>query len=151
MFCERKSNNRINHLHERALRIVYDDNQSFFRNLLRKDRSESIHHRNIRSFAIEIYKIKNNMSTPIMSELFEKHNLNYNLCSQTDFSLHSINTVAYGLKSLKCFAGKVWSIVPFEIRNARSLEEFSAKIRSWRPEICPCRVCLTHIHQVGYI
>ena len=149
MFCGRKSNNRINHLHERALRIVYNDNQSSFENLLRKDRSVSIHHRNIRSFAIEIYKIKNNMSTPIMSELFEKRNLNYNLRSQTDFSLHSVNTVVYGLKSLKYFAGKVWSIVPFEIRNAISLEEFSAKIKSWRPENCPCRVCLTYIHQAS--
>ena len=27
MFCGRKSNNRVNHLHERALRIVYNDNQ----------------------------------------------------------------------------------------------------------------------------
>ena len=85
MFCGRKSNNCINHLHERALRIVYNDNQSCFENLLRKDRSVSIHHRNIRSFAIEIYKIKNNMSTPIMPDLFEKRNLSYNLCSQTDF------------------------------------------------------------------
>ena len=72
MFCGRKSNNRINHLHERVLRIVYNDNQSSS-NLLRKDRSVSIHHRNIRSFGIEIYKVKN-MSIPIMSELFEKRN-----------------------------------------------------------------------------
>ena len=79
MFCGGKSNNRINHLHERALRTVYNDNQSFFENLLRKDRSVSIHQRNIRSFAVEIYKIKNNMSTPIMSALFKKRNLNYNL------------------------------------------------------------------------
>ena len=86
-----------------------------------------------------------------MSELLEKRNINYKFRSRTDFSLHSVNTVAYGLKSLKYFAGKVWSIVSFEIRNAISLEEFSAKIESWRPENCPCRVCLTYIHQVGYI
>ena len=86
-----------------------------------------------------------------MSELFEKRNLNYNLRSQRDFSLHSVTTVAYGLKSLKYFAGKVWSIFSFEIRKGINLEEFSAKIKSWRPENCPCRVCLTYIHQVGYI
>ena len=74
MFFGRKLNNHINYLHERALRIVYNDNQSCFENLLRKDRSVSIHHKIIRSFAIEIYKIKNNMSTPIMFELFEKRN-----------------------------------------------------------------------------
>ena len=84
MFCGRKTNNRINHLHERTLRIVYNDNQLSFENLLRKDRSVSINHRNIRSFAIEIYKIKNNMSTPIMSELFEKRNFFF-------FFIHFIN------------------------------------------------------------
>ena len=151
MFCGRKSNNCINHLHERVLRTVYKDNQSSFENLLRKDNLVSIHHRNIGSFANEIYKIKKNMSTPIISQMFKKRNLNYNLCSQTDFSLYSANSVAYGLKSLKYFLGKVWSIVPFEIRNAISLEEISTKIKSWRPEDCPCRVCLTFIHQVGYI
>ena len=87
MFCGRKSNNRINHLHERPLGIVYNDNQSYFENLLRKDRSVPIHHRNIRSLAIETYKVKNNMPTSIMSELLEKRNLHYNFRSQTDFSL----------------------------------------------------------------
>ena len=53
------------------------------------------------------------------------------------------------LKSLKYFARKVWSIVLFQIRNAICFEEFSAKIKSWRPENCPCRVCLTYIHHVG--
>ena len=91
------------------------------------------------------------MLTAIMSELFEKRDLNYNLRSQRDFSLYSVNTVAYGLKSLKYFARKVWSIVPFEIKNAMNLEEFSTKIKSWRPKNCPCRVCLIYIHQVGYI
>ena len=75
-----------------------------------------------------------------MSELFEKHNSNYNICSQTDFSLHPVNTVVYGLKLLKYFAGKLWSIVPFEIRNAKNLEKFSVKIKRWRPENCLCRV-----------
>ena len=86
-----------------------------------KDRSVPVHYRNIRSFATEIYKIKNNMLTSIMSELFEKRNLNYNLHSQTDFLLHSVNTVAYGFKSPKYFTRKVWSFVPFKIRNAISL------------------------------
>ena len=65
-----------------------------------------------------------------MSEIFEKRNLNYNLRSQTDFSLNLVNTIAYGLKWPKYFAGKLWSIVPFEIRNAISIEEFSANQRT---------------------
>ena len=47
MFCQRSSNTRINHLHESALRIVYNDNESAFEDLLQKDNSVSIHHKNI--------------------------------------------------------------------------------------------------------
>ena len=55
MFCRRTSHTRINHLHERALRIVYNDNESTFEDLLKKDNYVSIHHKNIRLLGIELY------------------------------------------------------------------------------------------------
>ena len=54
MFCQRYSNTRINNLHERALRIVYNDNELTFEDLLKKDNSVSIHHTNIRLLGIEL-------------------------------------------------------------------------------------------------
>ena len=47
MFHSRKLNNLINRIHERALRIVYKDHNSTFQELLNKDNSVSIHHRNL--------------------------------------------------------------------------------------------------------
>ena len=44
MFCSRKMNRKINHIKERALRLVYDDYLSSFDELLRKDNSVCIHH-----------------------------------------------------------------------------------------------------------
>ena len=52
MFHSRKLNNRINSIHERALRIVYRDNESTFDELLFKDESFTIHERNIQTLAI---------------------------------------------------------------------------------------------------
>ena len=73
----------------------------------------SIHHKNIRSFAIEIYKIKNNMSTPMMSELFEKRNLNYNLLSRQIF--RSIQSIP-----LKCGALFLLTLeMPEVLKNSR--------------------------------
>ena len=47
MFHSKSLNSKINSLHERALRITYGDRSSSFENLLKKDSSVSIHHRNI--------------------------------------------------------------------------------------------------------
>ena len=44
MFHSRKINNKIIHLQERSLRIMYDDYTRPFEDLLRKDNSFKIHH-----------------------------------------------------------------------------------------------------------
>ena len=79
--CNRSCNNCINHL--RALRIVYNDNVSSFEDLLQRDQTVSIDHRNIRLLAIEVCKIRNNISSHIKNELFKQRNIIYNLLSQT--------------------------------------------------------------------
>ena len=72
MSCSRSSNNRINHLHERALRIAYYDHSSTFEDLLVKDKLVSIHHRNIRLLAIELYKAMNKLSSQLVLDLFQR-------------------------------------------------------------------------------
>ena len=79
MCCNRSCNNSINHLHERALRIVYNDNVSLFENLLQRDHPISIHHRNIRLLSTELYKTRNNTSSHIIKELFDQQSILYNL------------------------------------------------------------------------
>ena len=53
------SNNKINRLHERMLRIVYKDYESSFAELLSEDKSFTVHHKNVQKLAIEMYKVKN--------------------------------------------------------------------------------------------
>ena len=151
MFSGKTSNNRINKLHERALRVVYSDYNSTFDDLLRRDGSVSIHDRNIRILATELFKVKNNLSNHIMNDIFELRNLNYNIRSQSDFLSKQVNTVNYGLKSLKYLGPKIWNFVPFDIRESQSLHEFRRKIKLSVPENCPCPICRVYIHNLGYI
>ena len=58
MFCGRQTNARINHIHERALRAVYNDEVSSFDELLGIDKSETIHRRNSKILAAELFKSK---------------------------------------------------------------------------------------------
>ena len=129
MFHSRGVNNKINHLHERSLRIVYKDNISSFEDLLKKDRSFTIHQRNILSLAIELFKVKGNLSNDIMYDIFQTRKIKYNLRSQTKFASICVNTKKFSLNSLGYFTSKVWSMVPLEIKISGSIEIFKTKIQ----------------------
>ena len=58
MFHTKQVNNRINSLHEKALRVTYQDRNSSFSELLNLDKSVSIHCRNIKYLLTGIYKAK---------------------------------------------------------------------------------------------
>ena len=70
MIHNRSLNNKINHIHERALRIVYDDCSSSFEDFLNKDKSVTIQQRNLQQLAIEIFKVKIGIAPIIMNEIF---------------------------------------------------------------------------------
>ena len=78
MFCSRASNNMINKIHERALRLILNGHTSDFDTLLQNNNDTGNHHRNIQTLMIEIYKIKNNLNPPIMGFMFERKNNTYN-------------------------------------------------------------------------
>ena len=58
MNYSRTLNNHINGLHKRALGLVCKDFSSRFSELLEKDKSGNIHHRNLQTLAYETFKVK---------------------------------------------------------------------------------------------
>ena len=151
MFCSRKNNNRINQLHERALRIVYGDDTSTFKELLKRDNSVCIHHRNIQSLAIEMFKSQKELSPIIMQEVFPKRDIKYNLRSQTDFKSSGTSTVHKGTESLRSLGPKIWNLIPQDIKESESLDIFYSKIKKWTPSNCPCKLCKIYIKDLGFI
>ena len=80
MFHSRTLNNRINKIHEKALRLVFkNETFSSFDDLLKRDKSVSIHQRNLQILATEIYKTKNDLGPKIMKDTFHFIQKPYNL------------------------------------------------------------------------
>jgi hypothetical protein len=150
MFHNRSLNNRINRLHERALRIVYKDNVSSYDELLEKDNSIRIHHKNLQILATEIFKWKIGESPEIMNEIFSRNNQPYNLRKTSDLKRRCVRTVHYGTETISFLGPKIWDLVPTDLKNLTSVFDFKAEIRKWKPE-CPCRLCKIYIPQIGFI
>ena len=151
MFHSRTLNNRINRLHERALRLVYKNSHLTFEELLRKDNSFTIHRRNLQKLAIEIYKVKNNLAPTLIQDIFQIRDIPYNLRSMNPFVSANVNTVYNGTETISFRGPKTWALVPDEIKNATSLSEFKRKIKKWDPKGCTCRLCKTYIQNIGFI
>ena len=66
----KKINNRINRIHERALRVVYNNNNATFEELLKKDNSVKIHDRNLQVLVTEMFKVKLGIAPIIMNDVF---------------------------------------------------------------------------------
>ena len=105
-----------------------------YENLLVKDGTASMHHQNIQALAIEMCKIKNDLSTEILSNIFTQRTQNhYSLRNASDFQIPFVRTVFHETGSISYFAPKIWDIVPAEMKNAISLNSFKAQIKNGHP------------------
>ena len=95
-------------LHERCLRIIYNDQQSSFTELLNKDNSVSIHIRNVQRLAIEMFRFYNRLSPPLMSNMFKlKAKNSYRLRHVSEFSRPVVKSVYYETESILYLGPKI--------------------------------------------
>ena len=158
MCHSRSINTKINNLHYRALRMIYRDDSASFEELLVKDESATIHHRNLQSLVTEMFKVTKGLSPIFMHDIFGP-NLSHgaeNVSSSTrlhnqfynPFNPKKVNT---GLETVRALGPKIWNLVPDEIRKSPSLSTFKERIKKWVPLNCPCRLCKHYVKDLGFI
>ena len=103
MCDSRTLNNKINKLHERGLRLAYDNRQSTFEELLNIDASVTIRRRNLQVLVTELYKVHHGLSPELMSDIFIKRTFNirnkkYEVC------LLWLRNILYRPKNMGAFA-----------------------------------------------
>ena len=83
-------------MHEKCLRIVYNDITSSYEELLEIDKSVSVHHRNIHILTTELYKKVNRLSPDIMKGFSPlNNNLLYNTRNRRTIHSRPIRSVTY--------------------------------------------------------
>ena len=127
------------------------DFNSSFQELLIEDNSLNIHYRYLKKLVTEIFKVKNGLSSELMNDVFEFIEKPYSLRATSHFRSRKIRPTKYGIETPSYLVAKFWNLVPNEYKTIESLEEFKEKIKTCVPKNCPCRLCKTYIHQVGFI
>ena len=148
IFHNRKLNNRINQLHERSLRIVYQDENATFEDLLTRNGSFTVHHHNIQTLCIELYKVAYGIAPELMKLVFPL-NPRGRFVWEDIFKTHNVKTVTWGSETLGHIGPKIWSEIPTELKKL-PFSKFVVEIRKWKPK-CPCRMCKTYVQHVGFV
>ena len=109
-----------------------------YKNLLEKDNSVSIHHKNIQALTIEMFKVKHKLCPEITSDIFiERTNNQYNLRNRPDFIAPQVHSVFHGTESISYLGPKIGDIVPEKFKHKKSLNSFKESIIMWVPTNCP--------------
>ena len=121
--CHNRTKNRkINRLYERCLRLIYNDKKSSFEELLEIDSYISVHDRNLRALATEMYKVYHSISPTIMNGIFVRY-----------------------------LGSKIQEIIPTHAKELDIIDKFKIAIIKWKPEFGPCRLCKFYLQNIGYI
>ena len=117
MFHSRQLNNKINRIHERALRIAQKDNQSTFNALLENDCSVNMHVKNLQILMTELLKTKENLNPTFMKDIFYERSVVYNLRNNNEFLPPRVRTVSYGTETIEYRGQRLWVTLPQQIIN----------------------------------
>ena len=130
MCCNRSLNTKINWLHERCLRIVYNDKKSNFNELLVKDGSVSIHHQNLQKLAVEMFKVSSGLSPKILNEVFLfGEQISYQLRQRPQFQIPWVHSVFSDTECLKFYGPKIPALVRDNMKQLECLGRFRNAIK----------------------
>ena len=140
-FCSKTSTNKMEKIQERALRFIYDDQDSAYEELLHKANLPSLEIRRLRTMAIECFKIIHDLSPPCLSNLVSRRESTYSFRYTNILDIPRVRTVTYGKKSFRFAVPLLWNDLPEHFRAQTNFLQFKSLISSWNGKVCKCSAC----------
>ena len=140
MFCRKTLYHKIEKIHHRTLKVIYQSEESY-ENLLLESNSVSIHQRHLRFLVTEIYKSTTQINPEFMWPYFTYNNISYNLRKGPILYLPSTHSTYYGTNSVHFRGSLIWNNLPRDIKSSKLLSEFKTKIKNFGNIDCGCVIC----------
>ena len=89
-----------------------------------------MHQSNLRKLATLMYTVKHRLSPEPILQLFTEHHNHELRKKKRQWEIPNINTVTYGMESLRYQGPQTWELLPEEVKQSRTLSEFKNKIKT---------------------
>ena len=127
-FCKASNSRKLERLQERVLRAVHRTKSASYQTLLKISGLPRWRIVDCR-IAILMYKVKNNLATTNVWELFNLNNSRYSLRNK-DLRLPRFNSVTYGKHSISYFETVSWKRLNNKVKQSPSLQSCKNAIRN---------------------
>ena len=118
--------------------LIWMIHSSTFKDLLSKDKSVTIHKRNLQQLATEIFKVIKIIAPIILNETFTfVKNNTYNLRSGMHLSRVNVHFTQYDAESIGNLGLQIWNHVPVHMKDLKALTTFKNQIKKWIPKSVP--------------
>ena len=107
MFTGKTNLGKLEKTNKRALRYVVNDNDAEYEVMCQELKVLNIHRQCIKSVALQMYKIKNQMVPSYVEELFTRKESHYSIRDNDLFNIPRFKTVSYGKISFRYFGAKL--------------------------------------------
>ena len=129
MFCHKQDYLKIEKIQYKALKIVYNGNESYEQLLLRNN-EVSIHQKQLRIVTTEVFKSLADINPDFMKSYFTIKEIPYCLRNGNFLKIPSTRSKRCGTNSIVFRAGLMWNKLPLSVKQSHSLIEFKFKIKA---------------------
>ena len=132
MFASKTEISKICKLHYRTLKVVSNEYDKSYEELLEMNKSAFIHQRHIKFSAIEVYKSLMDLNPGFMWSYFSEKPLPYNLRNENSLQLPRAKSHRFGINSLRFRESMLWNNLPFSVKKSETLTKFKNKLKTLR-------------------
>ena len=137
---------KIEKVQERALRIILNDCESNYKNLLIETNRLSLYITRLQLIVTEVFKATRGMTPSFIKELFTIKRHDYEFRDNNTLVVPSFKTIHFGKNCLSYHGPYLWNSLEIKCKDVENLNEFRNIIKNWRGPMCQCGYCLVCLY-----
>ena len=142
-FCGLTDIHKMERLHERCIRYIYNDYEIDYFDLLIKYNLTTLYGERTRKMCHQIYKTIVGENPSYMKDIFEIRPSKYPTRNENNLYVPTANQNKYGLRSFRVYGPKLWNMLPENIKSIENFIEFKNNLKDIEMPFCECVKCLT--------